>query len=556
MNHYVPDFDMEEDDYSLPTSSGRLTRPRKSAMPEDETMELLWENGQVVMQSQNQRSTKKLQSPRYTDSVIPAESSTSAREFRSPQQLEAEQDHIQHLFMQEDEMASWLHYPMVDDPPLDHNFCADLLYPPTTVNNHNNNSNTSTKTTTTVPPVRTSHISELRQPLRAVGTRPPIPPSMREEQGDSKIQNFAHFSMHNARTEPGPSRSKAVLRESTVVDSSETPAVRRASKASEIGKIAAEPIRDMDQGHGTMRAARIAVAMTSCAGGGENGRDMATCETTVSSSPGGSSASAEPPADDRKRKGRETEESECQSEDADFENGDAKKQARGSASTKRSRAAEVHNLSERRRRDRINEKMRALQELIPRCNKSDKASMLDEAIEYLKSLQMQVQMMSMGCGMVPMMYPGIQQYMPPMGMGMGIGMGMGMGMEMGMNRPVMPFPNMLAGSALPASAAAAHFGPRFPMPAFHMPPVPPPDQSRMQAANQTDHMVNPLGRPDRTQSQIPNFSGPYHQYTGPHQMQLQLMQNQAMNHIMNQRSSSKPSTSRGPENHENHQSGT
>lgn len=35
--------------------------------------------------------------------------------------------------------------------------------------------------------------------------------------------------------------------------------------------------------------------------------------------------------------------------------------------------------------------MRALQELIPHCNKTDKASMLDEAIEYLKSLQLQVQ---------------------------------------------------------------------------------------------------------------------------------------------------------------------
>jgi phytochrome-interacting factor 4 len=44
-----------------------------------------------------------------------------------------------------------------------------------------------------------------------------------------------------------------------------------------------------------------------------------------------------------------------------------------------------------RRRDRINEKMRALQELIPHCNKTDKASMLDEAIEYLKWLQLQVQ---------------------------------------------------------------------------------------------------------------------------------------------------------------------
>ncbi|XLR53670.1 hypothetical protein S83_004342, partial [Arachis hypogaea] len=63
-----------------------------------------------------------------------------------------------------------------------------------------------------------------------------------------------------------------------------------------------------------------------------------------------------------------------------------------------------------RRRDRINERMRALQELIPRCNKSNKASMLDEPIEYMKSLKLQVQMMSMGCSMLPMMFSGIQQY--------------------------------------------------------------------------------------------------------------------------------------------------
>jgi len=83
--------------------------------------------------------------------------------------------------------------------------------------------------------------------------------------------------------------------------------------------------------------------------------------------------------------------------DVDYESPEAKKHGRGSTSTKRSRAAEVHNLSERvylhnfneslnfillssfsevsycifmqRRRDRINEKMKALQELIPRCNK-------------------------------------------------------------------------------------------------------------------------------------------------------------------------------------------
>ncbi|XP_051184493.1 transcription factor PHYTOCHROME INTERACTING FACTOR-LIKE 13 [Lolium perenne] len=90
------------------------------------------------------------------------------------------------------------------------------------------------------------------------------------------------------------------------------------------------------------------------------------------------------------------------------------------SSGKRRRAAQVHNLSERMRRDRINEKMRALQELIPHCNKTDKASMLDEAIDYLKSLQLRVQMMwTTGGGMpasAPPMFPasGAHRYMQRM----------------------------------------------------------------------------------------------------------------------------------------------
>ncbi|PON65059.1 Basic helix-loop-helix transcription factor [Parasponia andersonii] len=83
------------------------------------------------------------------------------------------------------------------------------------------------------------------------------------------------------------------------------------------------------------------------------------------------------------------------------------------SSSKRSRAAEVHNLSEKRRRSRINEKMKALQNLIPNSNKTDKASMLDEAIEYLKQLQLQVQMLSMrnGLSLHPMCLPGVLQPM-------------------------------------------------------------------------------------------------------------------------------------------------
>nr|CAD1819602.1 unnamed protein product [Ananas comosus var. bracteatus] len=116
-----------------------------------------------------------------------------------------------------------------------------------------------------------------------------------------------------------------------------------------------------------------------------------------------------------KRKERGMEEFESLSEDAENESVEANNQAQRSTSTRRSRAAEVHNLSERRRRDRINEKMRALQELIPHCNKSDKASILDEAIEYLKSLQLQVQFLWMGTGMGPMMFRGFHQYMSRVG---------------------------------------------------------------------------------------------------------------------------------------------
>ncbi|KAI5439311.1 hypothetical protein KIW84_024910 [Lathyrus oleraceus] len=51
--------------------------------------------------------------------------------------------------------------------------------------------------------------------------------------------------------------------------------------------------------------------------------------------------------------------------------------------------------------------MKALQNLIPNSNKTDKASMLDEAIEYLKQLQLQVQMLSLknGLSLHPMCYP-------------------------------------------------------------------------------------------------------------------------------------------------------
>ncbi|KAK3160633.1 hypothetical protein QOZ80_1BG0062210 [Eleusine coracana subsp. coracana] len=138
--------------------------------------------------------------------------------------------------------------------------------------------------------------------------------------------------------------------------------------------------------------------------------------------------------DDSWRQQKRKSQAECSaSQDDDLEDESGGLRRSSSRGTKRSRTAEVHNLSERRRRDRINEKMRALQELIPNCNKIDKASMLDEAIEYLKTLQLQVQMMSMGSGLCipPMLLPPTMQHLqiPPMAhfphLGMGLGYGMG-----------------------------------------------------------------------------------------------------------------------------------
>ncbi|XP_055827014.1 transcription factor UNE10-like isoform X2 [Solanum dulcamara] len=116
------------------------------------------------------------------------------------------------------------------------------------------------------------------------------------------------------------------------------------------------------------------------------------------------------------------------------ENKKEEHETKRSNSSRRSRAAAVHNQSERRRRDRINQRMKALQRLVPNASKTDKASMLDEVIDYLKQLQAQVQLMSSTArNIAPQMTMpfGMHQHiqmslLARMGVGVGLGMGMGM----------------------------------------------------------------------------------------------------------------------------------
>ncbi|KAI3667904.1 hypothetical protein L6452_42974 [Arctium lappa] len=63
---------------------------------------------------------------------------------------------------------------------------------------------------------------------------------------------------------------------------------------------------------------------------------------------------------------------------------------------RRGQATDSHSLAERVRREKISERMKLLQNLVPNCNKvTGKAPMLDEIINYVQSLQKQVEFLSM-----------------------------------------------------------------------------------------------------------------------------------------------------------------
>uniref|UniRef100_A0A1J3EA35 Transcription factor bHLH77 n=1 Tax=Noccaea caerulescens TaxID=107243 RepID=A0A1J3EA35_NOCCA len=63
---------------------------------------------------------------------------------------------------------------------------------------------------------------------------------------------------------------------------------------------------------------------------------------------------------------------------------------------RRGQATDSHSIAERARREKISERMKLLQDLVPGCNRiTGKAVMLDEIINYVQSLQRQVEFLSM-----------------------------------------------------------------------------------------------------------------------------------------------------------------
>ncbi|KAL3577756.1 hypothetical protein D5086_019260 [Populus alba] len=79
---------------------------------------------------------------------------------------------------------------------------------------------------------------------------------------------------------------------------------------------------------------------------------------------------------------------------------------------RRGQATDSHSLAERARREKISERMKILQDLVPGCNKViGKALVLDEIINYIQSLQRQVEFLSMKLEAVnTRMNPGIEVF--------------------------------------------------------------------------------------------------------------------------------------------------
>ncbi|KAL5791575.1 hypothetical protein ACOSP7_000169 [Xanthoceras sorbifolium] len=72
---------------------------------------------------------------------------------------------------------------------------------------------------------------------------------------------------------------------------------------------------------------------------------------------------------------------------------------------RRGQATDSHSLAERVRREKISERMKMLQKLVPGCDKvTGKALMLDEIINYVQSLQNQVEFLSMKLASVNPMF--------------------------------------------------------------------------------------------------------------------------------------------------------
>ncbi|CAN6343550.1 unnamed protein product [Urochloa humidicola] len=79
---------------------------------------------------------------------------------------------------------------------------------------------------------------------------------------------------------------------------------------------------------------------------------------------------------------------------ASLESADADARPKGKARGGRGATAEPQSIYARKRRERINERLKILQNLVPNGTKVDISTMLEEAVHYVKFLQLQIRLLS------------------------------------------------------------------------------------------------------------------------------------------------------------------
>lgn len=254
-------------------------------------MELLWHNGQVVLQ--NQRLSNIAKKPSSSSSVKLHGGGDAA----PPPPL---QPLDENLIIQEDEMTSWLQYPLRED-----DFCSDLLF---SASASAHSAPTSIQVTAARPPTPSA--------------RPPIPPER------PAVRNFMNFSRlrgnFTGRFESGQSISKAIVRESTQVSPTATPsaAATESGLPERTDDIDSSGVTTVNCGSSSAVAYNLAAP-----GNSRKGKAVATASEIPGASSSAMSKSETEPVivqpktgitivDDRKRKEREAaiDETECRSE--------------------------------------------------------------------------------------------------------------------------------------------------------------------------------------------------------------------------------------------------
>ncbi|RVW31167.1 Transcription factor PIF5 [Vitis vinifera] len=391
MNHpLLPDWNIEGD---VP-----VTNQKKPMGQEHELVELLWRNGQVVLHSQTQRKS----------GLAPNESKQVQKHDQTMLRNGGSCGNWSNL-IQDEESISWIQYPL--DDSLDKEFCSNLFMelPPNDPVQPEKPVRHSEQEKS-VPSSQQPIFKHLGSPEFPGNPMPPpkfqVPGSVQQNcssGGFGKIVNFPNFSFPG-RSNLGSSKAQLGGKGSGNM-----------AQGGDAKEVALAPVVYL-QGMSRENVMRIVSQ-------GDR-RQTETLEPTVTSSSGGGSGSSfgrtyKQSTDTNSHK-RKAEKQRNLSAKARLLNMNQLQETRHHKDPGQLGGAVLLKsiISQRGRRDRINEKMKALQELIPHSNKSDKASMLDEAIEYLKSLQLQLQLMWMGGGVAPMMFPGVQHYMARMGMGM------------------------------------------------------------------------------------------------------------------------------------------